>query len=104
QAENEALRQQNAELQRRFAELEARLAAADKPAANQSFSQSGQTQTASTNETSSTSASPSLGTDEGVQVMSAFEVASDKDYGYLKTNAATATRIGMEIQKVPMNV
>lgn len=36
--------------------------------------------------------------------MSAFEVASDKDYGYLKTNAATATRIGMEIQKVPMNV
>ncbi|MBK8857373.1 MAG: TonB-dependent receptor plug domain-containing protein, partial [Opitutaceae bacterium] len=33
-----------------------------------------------------------------------FEVSSEKDYGYLKTNAATATRIGMEIQKVPMNI
>ena len=43
-------------------------------------------------------------TDEGVTTMSAFEVTSDKDHGYLKTNAATATRIGMEIQKVPMNV
>ena len=36
--------------------------------------------------------------------MRAFEVSTDKDYGYLKTNSATATRIGMEIQKVPMNV
>lgn len=37
-------------------------------------------------------------------VLSAFEVTSDKDFGYLKTNAATATRIGMEIQKVPMAI
>ncbi len=39
-----------------------------------------------------------------VVTLSAFEVSSDRDYGYLKTNAATATRIGMEIQKVPMNI
>ncbi len=45
-----------------------------------------------------------LGTDEGVQALTPFEVRSDKDYGYLKTNAATATRIGMEIQKIPLNV
>jgi outer membrane receptor protein involved in Fe transport len=43
-------------------------------------------------------------TDEEVTVLTAFEVSSDKDYGYLKTNAATATKIGMEIQKIPMNV
>ncbi len=42
--------------------------------------------------------------DEEVTKLTPFEVASDKDYGYLKTNAATATRIGMEIQKVPINI
>lgn len=42
--------------------------------------------------------------DEEVTTLTAFDVASDKDYGYLKTNAATATRVGMEIQKIPMNV
>ncbi len=45
-----------------------------------------------------------LATDEEVQVLSPFQVTSDKDYGYLKTNAATATKIGMEIQKVPLNI
>ncbi|HVU35647.1 MAG TPA: TonB-dependent receptor [Opitutaceae bacterium] len=43
-------------------------------------------------------------TDDGTLVLSPFEVRTDKDYGYLKTNSATATRIGMEIQKVPMAV
>jgi outer membrane receptor protein involved in Fe transport len=42
--------------------------------------------------------------EEGVTTLSAFEVSSDKDYGYLKTNAATATKIGMEIQDIPLNV
>ncbi len=45
-----------------------------------------------------------LGTDAEVQVLSPFQVTSDKDYGYLKTNAATATKIGMEIQKVPLAI
>jgi outer membrane receptor protein involved in Fe transport len=43
-------------------------------------------------------------TDEDVVTMSKFEVISDKDDRYLKTNAVTATRIGMEIQNVPMSV
>jgi hypothetical protein len=30
--------------------------------------------------------------DEEVTKLTPFEVSSDKDYGYLKTNAATATR------------
>jgi len=37
-------------------------------------------------------------------VLSPFEVSSERDFGYLKTNAATATRIGMRIQDVPMNI
>lgn len=42
--------------------------------------------------------------DEEVQTLSPFEVTTTKDTGYLKTNAATATKIGMEIQKLPLNV
>jgi outer membrane receptor protein involved in Fe transport len=42
--------------------------------------------------------------DEEIVRLTPFEVESEKDYGYLKTNSATATRIGMEIQKIPMNV
>jgi len=37
-------------------------------------------------------------------VLSPFVVKQDKDFGYLKTNSATATRIGTEIQKVPLNI
>ena len=43
-------------------------------------------------------------TDSDVQVLTPFEVKSDKDFGYLKTNSATATRIGTEIQKVPLSI
>jgi outer membrane receptor protein involved in Fe transport len=49
-------------------------------------------------------AAPALATDEGVQTLTPFEVKTDRDFGYLKTNAATATKIGMEIQDIPMNV
>ena len=42
--------------------------------------------------------------DKEVLVLSPFQVSTDKDYGYLKTNSATATRIGTEIQKVPLNI
>jgi len=45
-----------------------------------------------------------LSTDEGVTALSAFEVKSEKDYGYLKTNAATATKINMEIQNIPLHL
>jgi secreted protein with Ig-like and vWFA domain/anti-sigma factor RsiW len=41
---------------------------------------------------------------EGLQTMSKFSVNGDKDASYLKTNAATATRIGMEVQRQPLQV
>jgi outer membrane receptor protein involved in Fe transport len=37
-------------------------------------------------------------------ILSPFTVESEADYGYLKTNSATATRIGTEIQRIPLNV
>jgi outer membrane receptor protein involved in Fe transport len=42
--------------------------------------------------------------DKDIVVLSPFEVKSDRDFGYLKTNSVTATRIGMEIQNVPMSI
>jgi outer membrane receptor protein involved in Fe transport len=94
QQENETLRAENAELRRRFAEFEARQAATPAPAP---------APVVATGPSASPSAAPAEA-EPGVVVLSAFEVSSEKDFGYLKTNAATATRIGMEIQKVPMAV
>ncbi len=54
--------------------------------------------------TTTTTRAGALATDEGVQTLSPFEVSSSKDYGYLRTNSATATRIGTEIQSVPLNI
>lgn len=96
--ENAALRSENASLRQRVAAP----TAATAPAATAPTASS----TAPVSRASGTAApaTSSLPTDDGALVMSAFGVTSDKDYGYLKTNAATATRIGMEIQKVPMNI
>ena len=87
------LQEENSALRKRLAALEGAPAAA--PAAPAAVSSTGPVAPA---------ARTPLKTDEGVQVLSAFEVKTDKDYGYLKTNAATATKIGMEIQKIPLNV
>lgn len=100
QQENEALRQQNAELQRRFAELESRMSGTSQTQSQSSAAPAPATQSSTTSSQYATASNE----DPGVVMMSAFEVAGEKDNGYLKTNAATATRIGMEIQKVPMNV
>lgn len=42
--------------------------------------------------------------DEEVVRLSPFQVASDKDYGYIKTNSLTATRIGARIMDTPLQV
>lgn len=73
------LQDENAALRKRLAEVEGRTGAAPSNTAT-------------------------AATDEGVTVLSPYKVNEDKDYGYLKTNAVTATRIGMEIQKVPLFV
>lgn len=98
QADADALRrlqEENAALRKRLAEMEARLqpvapaaAPVDQPAATRP---------------AATTLAPSR-PDSDVVVLSPFEVKTDKDYGYLKTNSATATRIGTEIQKVPLNI
>lgn len=50
------------------------------------------------------STSAALAAEEGITVLSPFEVKTDKDTGYLKTNSVTATRIGMPIQNTPISV
>jgi outer membrane receptor protein involved in Fe transport len=88
QEENAALRKQLAEVQGRPTAAPAAAAPAARPAA------------------AAPAAAPAAGlrTDEGVTALSAFEVKSERDYGYLKTNAATATKINMEIQNIPLHL
>jgi outer membrane receptor protein involved in Fe transport len=89
------LQEENAALRRRLAELEgAKAQPAPQPAAAQPAS-------APVADRPSMAAEP---TDKDVLVLSPFQVKQDKDYGYLKTNSATATRIGTEIQQVPLNI
>lgn len=95
------LQEENAALRRQLAEIQARTGAAPAvppaaaptaPAARPAPAPSG------------SQPAQRLGTDDGVAVLSPFEVKTDKDYGYLKTNAATATKINMEIQNIPLNL
>ena len=92
------LQEENATLRRRLAEMEA-ISRPASPAANQTAQPSSTT-------SASSSAAPSAlpPSDPEVVTLTAFDVKTDRDFGYLKTNAATATKIGMEIQKIPMNV
>lgn len=99
------LQEENAALRKRLAEVEAQTrpaAPAQAPAAAPTAAApatptASQVARAPASETSET-------LDDGTVVLSPFEVNSQRDFGYLKTNAATATRIGMEIQNVPMNI
>ncbi len=85
QEENAALRKQLAELAGKPAPAPAAQPASSGPVAAEP----------------SVAAQPS---DPDTLVLSPFTVTSDKDYGYLKTNSSTATKIGMEIQKIPLNI
>ena len=93
------LQEENAALRKQLAEIQTKGATA--PAAQPTAAPAARPETPSASTASTTSR---LATDEGVEVLSPFEVKTDKDYGYLKTNSMTATRIGMEIQKVPLNI
>jgi outer membrane receptor protein involved in Fe transport len=96
-ADSDALRrlqEENANLRKQLAAMEGKA-----PAAAQA--------TPAATSAEPTAARPSLAaepSDPDTLVLSPFTVRSDKDYGYLKTNSATATRIGTEIQKVPLNI
>ncbi len=98
-ADSDALRrlqEENAALRKRLAAIEGQT----QPAAPVAKTSAKSAPAAATPATSVASA-PS---DPNTLVLSPFEVKSEGDYGYLKTNAATATRVGMEIQNVPMNI
>ena len=82
--ELQKLQEENAALRKRLAQLEG----------NAESTSSAAPTAATTGQATTAPTAGSLGTDEGVQVMSPFQVKDDKDYGYLKTNAATATKIG----------
>ena len=87
------LQEENAALRKQLAEIQGKGAAPTSAAAAPSSAT-----------TPRPAAAQPLGTDEGVTTLTPFEVKSDRDYGYLKTNAATATKIGMQIQQVPLNI
>ena len=93
--ELQKLQDENAALRKRLAQLEGNAEAS---------STTTTTTTTSTGQATSAPTAGSLGTDEGVQTLSPFQVSSSKDYGYLKTNAATATRIGVEVQRTPLAI
>jgi outer membrane receptor protein involved in Fe transport len=46
----------------------------------------------------------SLAMDDGVQRLSPFEVTTERDFGYVKTNSVTATRIGARIMDTPLQI
>lgn len=107
-AESESVRrlqEENAALRQQLAELTAKLAPTPTPAPN-----APRTEAPPPAErpipVESTSANPSVSgvSDDGTVLLSPFEVTSKKDFGYLRTNTATATRIGTEIQKVPLAI
>lgn len=97
------LQEENAALRRQLAALEAQQAPAPTPAPATPAAAPATAPVAPAASLAATTPPPGRNAD-GTVVLSPFEVKSDKDYGYLKTNSTTATRIGMEIQKVPMAV
>lgn len=97
-AELNALRAENAALKRRYEP-----APAAGPAAATPSSPSPDTP-APVTATDASAPAPAGKVDPDLLMLSPFSVNAERDKGYLKTNSATATRVGMEIQKVPFNV
>lgn len=100
-ADSDALRrlqEENAALRKRLAELEGPAKPASAP---------GATAPATTPVTVPVTTAPvaqGASSDPDTVTLSPFVVKGDKDYGYLRTNSATATKIGTEIQKVPLSI
>lgn len=101
QTDSDALRrlqEENAALRKRLAEIEGQAQPAPAPAPAPSAAPA---RPAFDDRQIQTQAPPA---DPDVVVLSPFTVRTDRDYGYLKTNSITATRIGTEIQKVPLSI
>jgi outer membrane receptor protein involved in Fe transport len=96
-----ALRDENAALRQQVAELQAALAV-QRPAT--AATGAGSTSTPAVAKAGPAYPGPATVVADDVQVLSPFEIKTDHDLGYLKTNSATATRVGMEIQKIPLSI
>src|SRR6185369_11308132 len=92
-----SLQEENAALRKRLAELEAR-SAAPAPATTQPVTSAAPAVMAPA------PAGSTMTSNGEVTVLSPFQVSTDQDYGYLKTNSVTATRIGTEIQRTPLGI
>ena len=90
------LQEENAALRKRLAEAEGRAPAAPAPARAAT--------TPAAPAAAASVARTTAATDDGATLLSPFEVRTDRDHGYLKTNAVSATKIGMEIQNIPLNI
>jgi outer membrane receptor protein involved in Fe transport len=101
-AELEALRAENAALKQRYEPSAAPANAAPAPTAAPTTQPSSSSSSSSV--ASTTPRTEPQTTDPDTLTLSVFSVTGARDNGYLKTNSATATRVGMEIQKVPFNV
>lgn len=100
----DALRQlqaENAALRKRLAELEGKSTPAPAPAAPAPSAAAVSTPSSARTPAASAAAATN---EDGTLVLSPFQVNTEKDYGYLKTNSVTATRIGTEIQRTPLGI
>jgi len=98
------LQEENAALRRQLAEIQTSKAATPAPAAPASTPAAPASAPASSTPVAASATPSTAPADPDTVVLSPFIVNSEKDYGYLKTNSATATRIGAEIQKVPLSI
>lgn len=98
------LQEENAALRQRLAEVEARSSTPSTAAAPAAPAPTAAPSSPSAPVVSSPAGATSTVADDGTIVLSPFDVRSDQDYGYLKTNSATATRIGTAIQQVPLAI
>ncbi|HRE83269.1 MAG TPA: TonB-dependent receptor plug domain-containing protein, partial [Opitutaceae bacterium] len=98
------LQEENAALRKRLAELESVASPTVAPAVAQPEEPAPAFGRARSSTTTTAPRTSTLELEKDVQTLSPFEVSTEKDIGYLKTNSATATRIGMEIQKVPLSI
>jgi outer membrane receptor protein involved in Fe transport len=99
QEENAALRRQLEEFQRRFGDVAPSATPRESAPATAATPR-----TATEPVLTEPVVPPSRLTDEDVITLSAFDVRSERDFGYLATNSLTATRIGARIQDTPLQI
>jgi outer membrane receptor protein involved in Fe transport len=104
QEENAALRRQLAEIQQQASPPPTTPPTSTAPATTPVRPAPAATPPSPTAATAGPSLASATTTREGVVTLSPFEVTGERDYGYLRTNSVTATRIGTRIQDTPLQI